>query len=233
MTLDEVRITGTKPMYAAEGDKKIYNVSEDPTVQNGSAQDALQNTPGVQVDGEGNITLNGKAVKVYINDKESHYTEEMLKQYIKTLTADQIFSLNYSNFTSRPNASNLSRYERYYIDSYSSGNPLIEPSYSHNLGVSYSKSFEKGHSLGVSGSYTWQINKISSLTMPVYNDFFGHYVSFSQPYNIGNSRDGNVYAYARLRFSALFSMSLSAGLNDNWYRVQVRPDEWVENAMTS
>ena len=92
-TLDEVSVTAAKPMYAADGEKKIYNVSEDPTIQNGTAQDALQNTPGVQVDGDGNITLNGKAVTVYINDRESHYTDDMLKQYIKTLTADQISSI--------------------------------------------------------------------------------------------------------------------------------------------
>ena len=89
-TLDEVSVTASKPMYAADGEKKLYNVSEDPTIQNGTAQDALQNAPGVLVDGDGNITLNGKAVSVYINDRESHYTGEMLKQYIKTLTAAQI-----------------------------------------------------------------------------------------------------------------------------------------------
>ena len=92
-TLDAVNITARKPIYSIDGEKKIYNVSEDPTIQNGTAQDALQSAPGVQVDGDGNITLNGKEVKVYINDRESHYTDDMLKQYIKTLTADQISSI--------------------------------------------------------------------------------------------------------------------------------------------
>ena len=46
-TLDEVSIVASKPMYAVDGEKSIYNVSEDPTIQNGTAQDALQNAPGV------------------------------------------------------------------------------------------------------------------------------------------------------------------------------------------
>ena len=99
-TLGEVQVVARKPMYAADGDKKIYNVSEDPTIQNGTAQDALKNTPGVEVDGDGNITLNGKAVAIYINDKKSHYSGEMLKQYIKTLTADQIASIEAIEFPS-------------------------------------------------------------------------------------------------------------------------------------
>lgn len=579
-TLDEVRIESKKPMYAADGDKKIYNVSEDPIIQNGTLQDALKNTPGVEVDGDGNITLNGKTVTVYINDRESHYTDDMLKQYIKTLTADQIssieaiefpsakyggggpvinirtqqklmknsylslggygstepefspfvsyayateklrlnaylryrgstwksqsegsgsmlneesltvrdyqykgsylsrshnpsmsfnfgydfdsmntlsayfgaypswhnnvsdgsqirqdsiglqmedysysrhsdsksnnlsayggldfehkfnndghqisfslsgsswpykssgtnwehyvaqpqmnydarsesyspdgyfdfgvnysypysekgelsagfdfsssfdksyylrdtlgadglyhcdvlrsdtsespsndanlylswrrkwgnftlrlggnasyensssrhlglpeydttvnyftitpnvllmyntesmhsFSLNYRMSTSHPSAGSLSHYESFSTDSYSSGNPLLEPSYSHTLGVSYSKSFEQGHSLGVNASYQWNVNEEDYLSIPVYHPFFGRYVSFSQPYNIGNSRDGNISAYARYRFSANCNVSLNGRLNDNWYRVQVRPGEWIEDAMTS
>lgn len=579
-TLDAIEITASKPMYAADGEKKIYNVSEDPTIQNGTAQDALQNTPGVQVDGDGNITLNGKAVTVYINDRESHYTDDMLKQYIKTLTADQIssieaieyppakyggggpvinihteqkvmrnsyfsfggsgssrpefspfasyayaneklrfnaymrygwnnweshsdgdgtmydqnldtvrsyssrsssssrshnlstsinlgydfdtmnslsvyasfapswssgdgdgriertdligtamedfsfsshsdsrsnylwgyygasfehkfnneghtisfdasgyfgggssnsnawehydaqpamsyderekgnyrygnldfginyslpysdngeisaglsyshgfspdetlrdtlgtdgifhtdylrsdstvspdnnaslylgwrrkwgnftlrlsgnldysndshrhlgspeydttvnhltfspgillmyntesmhsFSLNYSYSLSHPSAGNLSRYVSYGTDSYSSGNPALEPSYSHSLGLSYDKSFEQGHSIGINANYELEYNRISHLSWPAYSSFFGRYVPFSMPFNGGDSRDGNIYVYARWRHSALFSMTLSGGIGDNWYRTLVRPDEWFEDEMAS
>lgn len=579
-TLDAVEITAAKPMYAADGEKKIYNVSEDPTIQNGTAQDALQNTPGVQVDGDGNITLNGKAVTVYINDRESHYTDDMLKQYIKTLTADQIssieaieyppakyggggpvvnirtgqkvlrnsyfsfggsgssrpdfspfvsyayaneklrinaylryswgnwdsesggdgtmydqqmdtvrayssrstsssrdhhlspsislgydfdtmnslsvyasfspswshydhdgrvvrtdligtamqdysysshsdsrsnslwanfgasfehkfnneghqisfdlsgytgggssksnawehydaqpamsyderetsnyrygsidfginyslpysengefsaglsfshgfspdetlrdtlgtdgifhtdylrsdstespdnnaslylswrrkwgnftlrlggnlnysndnnrhlgspqydtsvnhftfspsillmyntesmhsFSLNYSTHMSHPSAGNLDRYVSYGTDSYSTGNPALEPSYSHSFGLSYDKSFEQGHSLGISANYELEYNRISHLSWPRHSGFFGRYVTFSQPMNGGDSRNGNIYAYARWRFSALFSMTLSGGVTDDWYRTLVRPGEWMEDEMAS
>ena len=581
-TLDEVSIVASKPMYAVDGEKSIYNVSEDPTIQNGTAQDALQNAPGVQVDGDGNITLNGKEVTVYINDRESHYTGEMLKQYIKTLTADQIssievmeyppakyggagpvinirteknnkrnsylsfgaygsskpevspflsyayaneklrfdayvrysrdhsesnsdgegtmlnadstevrnysyksssksqdhrvnlsfslgydfdtmntlsayfsaspswyngegngryvrsdligttmedfsytshsdynrnynwyygnisfehkfnnegheidfsvggygggtigpgksvnwqhydaqpqlnfdektwssytygslsvdanyslpysdkgefgaglsfemgpntdysrrdtlatdgeyhcdalrsdtsqspdygaslylswrrkfgnftlrlggnlnynysadyhlglpeydtavgnftfgpsvtlmyntktmhtFSLNYSTSASLPSASSLSRYVSYGIESYSTGNPDLESSYSHRIGASYNKYFESGHSLGISASFNAEVNKVSYISMPTYSSFFGRHVSFSMPYNAGDSRNGGISAYARLRPSAMLSITLSASVNDDWYRVMLHPGEWMEDEMAS
>lgn len=580
MTLDEVSIVAKKPLYSSDGDKKIYNVSEDPTIQNGSAQDALQNSPGVQVDGDGNITLNGKAVKVYINDKESHYEGEMLKQYIKTLTADQISSIeaieypsakyggggpvinirteqkllknsylsfggygstepsfspfvsyayanekmrfnayvrysgdhykdhsdgeskmfdengnmvressddnsgegrstntgvslsfgydfdtmntlsayfstspywgssendgrtvrrdllnglmqdysysyhsdsrgfsvwgygsadfehkfnneghkisfnlggnfgiwnssgthwdhydlqpqmsydqrtkshspnssidlgiNYSfpysekgelsaglnfshstahsyylrdtldlaglyhcdalrsdtsdsysndaslylswqrkwgNFTlrvggnlsyesgssahqeypqydtavhywevspnillmyntenghsidlsystslSQPSATDLSRYESYGIESYSTGNPSLEASRSHLLSLGYDKYFEAGHSLGLSGSFNAGTNAVANLSWPEYVPFFGRYVSYSKPFNGVNSRKASLYVYARYRFSANLSVTLSGGAEDDWYSTLVRPDERMEDEMAS
>ena len=90
MLLDVVKIVSEKPMYAVEGEKDLYNVSEDASIQTGNASDALQNAPGVEVDVEGNVTLNGSSVTVWINDRPSHLEGEALKQYIKTLPANSI-----------------------------------------------------------------------------------------------------------------------------------------------
>lgn len=579
-TLDAVNIVAKKPMYASDGEKRIYNVSEDPTIQNGTAQDALQNAPGVQVDGDGNITLNGKAVTVYINDRESHYEGEMLKQYIKTLTADQIssieaieypsakyggggpvinirteqnllrnsylsfggygstepafspfisyayankklrfdayvrfssdrdeshsdgdgrmydannnlmqsssykydskntsrniglnlsfgydfdtmntlsayfhtwpywssskgegryirfdsvngvmqdyshstysdnnrasafgygsmdfthkfdneghqisfslggnysfwgnkgtdwehydmqpqmsydertetsspsgsldlgvnysypysdkgeisagidyshrnfhsyelrdtlaadglyhcdilrsdsttgptnsvrlylswrrkwgnftvrigsslsythdnyrhlglpqydttssyfafspsillmyntesghsFTLNYSTDLSHPSSSSLCRYEEYGIESYSTGNPDLEPSRSHNLGFSYDKYFDAGHSIGINGSLQASTNEVTHLNWPEYVPFFGRYVSYGKPFNGNDNRKASVYVYARYRFSGNLSVTLSGGAEDDWYSTLVRPDEKFEDELAA
>ena len=90
-TLDEVVITAERPLYAIDGEKTLYNVKDDPSLQSGTASDALQNAPGVEVDAEGNITLHGtESVSIWINDRPSHLTAEGLKQYIKNLPADAI-----------------------------------------------------------------------------------------------------------------------------------------------
>ena len=65
-------------------------MSEDATIQTGNASDALQNAPGVEVDVEGNVTLNGATATVWINDRPSNLEGEALKQYIKTLPANSI-----------------------------------------------------------------------------------------------------------------------------------------------
>lgn len=90
-TLNEVVVTANRPLYAIDGEKTLYNVKDDPSLQSGTASDALQNAPGVEVDAEGNITLHGtESVSIWINDRPSHLTAEGLKQYIKNLPADAI-----------------------------------------------------------------------------------------------------------------------------------------------
>ena len=89
--LQEVEVTAVRPLFAVDGEKELYNVSEDPSVQTGTASDALQNAPGVEVDAEGNITLRGtQSVDVWINDRPSHLSGETLRQYIKNLPANAI-----------------------------------------------------------------------------------------------------------------------------------------------
>ena len=90
-TLSTVEITAEKPLYAMDGEKLIYNVSEDPSIQTGTTEDALQNAPGVEVDVEGNVTLRGvSSVEIWINDKPSKLTEENLKTYLQTLPANAL-----------------------------------------------------------------------------------------------------------------------------------------------
>ena len=90
-TLQEVQITAERPLYVMDGEKNMYNTKEDPSIQTGTASDALQNAPGVEVDAEGNITLRGVSnVEIWINDRPSHMNEEALKQYIKQLPANTI-----------------------------------------------------------------------------------------------------------------------------------------------
>ena len=89
--LSTVTVTAKKPLYAVDGEKQMYNVTEDPSVQTGTASDVLQNAPGVEVDADGNITLRGtSSVEIWINDRPSHMNEEALKQYIKQLPANAI-----------------------------------------------------------------------------------------------------------------------------------------------
>ena len=89
--LGEVTVAAERPIYAMDGEKLVYNVSEDPSIQTGTTEDALQNAPGVEVDVEGNITLRGvSSVEIWVNDKPSKLTEENLKTYLQTLPANAI-----------------------------------------------------------------------------------------------------------------------------------------------
>ena len=89
--LEGVAVVASKPVYMVDGEKTLYNVSEDPSVQTGTTSDALQNAPGVEVDVEGNITLRGvSSVEIWINDKPSRLNEEGLKTFIQQLPANAL-----------------------------------------------------------------------------------------------------------------------------------------------
>lgn len=91
ITLAEVKIVAEKPVFSMDGEKNIYNTGDDPSIQTGTASDALQNAPGIEIDADGNITLRGtQSVDVWINDRPSHMEGEALKQYIKMLPANSI-----------------------------------------------------------------------------------------------------------------------------------------------
>ena len=89
--LKAVTVKGQRPLYAQDGEKLIYNVADDPSIQTGTTNDALQNAPGVEVDVEGNVTLRGvSSVEIWINDKPSRLTAESLKNYIQQLPANTL-----------------------------------------------------------------------------------------------------------------------------------------------
>ncbi len=68
--LEEVAVTGEKPLYRFELDKKVYDVAEDVTARGGSLSDVLQNVPSVSVDVDGTVNLRGSSnVKFLINGK--------------------------------------------------------------------------------------------------------------------------------------------------------------------
>ena len=90
-TLQAVTIAAKRPVYTADGEKNIYNVADDPSVQSGTTEDALQNTPGVTVDVEGNLQLRGvSSIEIWIDDKPSKLSEENLKTWLQTLPASAI-----------------------------------------------------------------------------------------------------------------------------------------------
>ena len=89
--LQNITVATSKPIFMNDGEKILYNVSEDPSIQTGTTADALQNAPGVEVDIEGNITLRGvPSVEIWINGKPSRLNEENLKTYIQQLPANSL-----------------------------------------------------------------------------------------------------------------------------------------------
>ena len=143
------------------------------------------------------------------------------------------FSLGYTFHHNHPLAYKLSRYITYGTETVTTGNPLLQPEYVHNLDASWNKYFDKFGSVGVSGSFKADLDEISNIEDVRYVDLFGRNVAYTQPFNAGDSRRGDLSVNCMYRPTAFFNVRLSSGVTDSWYRVQVRPDKWVEDEMVS
>lgn len=70
--LDEVEVKSDKPMVEFKLDKKVINVDKNIVTSGGNATDILRNTPTVQVDMDGNVSLRGSTnVNILVDGKPS------------------------------------------------------------------------------------------------------------------------------------------------------------------
>lgn len=77
--LGEVEVKAKKPLIERQMDKLVLNVSASPLSAGSNGNDILRRAPGVRIDKDGNITVNGKSVEVYIDGKPSYLSGQQLK----------------------------------------------------------------------------------------------------------------------------------------------------------
>ncbi len=81
--LGEVEVSGRRPLVERQFDKLVLNVSNSPFAAGNNGKDILKKAPGVNVDKDGNVTVNGKTVAVYIDGRPSYLSGEQLKAMLE------------------------------------------------------------------------------------------------------------------------------------------------------
>lgn len=77
--LAEVEVKAKKPLIERQMDKLVLNVSASPLSAGSNGNDILRRAPGVRIDKDGNITVNGKSVEIYVDGKPSYLSGQQLK----------------------------------------------------------------------------------------------------------------------------------------------------------
>ena len=77
--LEEVEVKAKKPLIERQMDKLVVNVSSSPLAAGSNGNDILRRAPGVRIDKDGNITVNGKSVEIWIDGKPSYLSGQQLK----------------------------------------------------------------------------------------------------------------------------------------------------------
>lgn len=203
-TLDEVVIIEKRPLFSTEGEKTLYNVSEDPSVQTGTVSDALQNAPGVEVDVEGNISLRGvSSVEVWINGQPSNLNEENLKTYLQQMPAN---ALERIEVITNPSARYSSNSDGGII------NIVTNSNIKKNQFISFGARASSSPNVSPWASYVWANEKMSL------NVFVNGSYSKWENYNNGEStyfRDGIATSHTTYNEES-FSNNYGGGFNINF-----------------
>ena len=77
--LKELEVKAKKPLIERQMDKLVLNVSASPLAAGSNGNDILRRAPGVRIDKDGNITVNGKSVEIWVDGKPSYLSGQQLK----------------------------------------------------------------------------------------------------------------------------------------------------------
>lgn len=89
--LDDVVIEAQRPLIEVQPDKTVFNVEGSINAQGNTALELLRKSPGVIVDNNENLVLQGKSgVQVFIDGKLSPLSSDDLAIYLKNLQSDQV-----------------------------------------------------------------------------------------------------------------------------------------------
>ncbi|MBN9383333.1 MAG: TonB-dependent receptor [Chitinophagaceae bacterium] len=90
-SLQEVTVTGRMPPVERKRDRTVINVEASVTNTGATVLEVLERSPGVTVDRNGGITLNGKAnILVMIDDKLTYLSGEDLNNLLSSMSASQV-----------------------------------------------------------------------------------------------------------------------------------------------
>ena len=89
-SLSEVVITATRPLVISRPDRYIVNVSGNIQSAGRDALDILRNTPGLLVDQNGNVSMMGKSVRIWIDGRPSQMSGDQLRAFLNSMQGGEI-----------------------------------------------------------------------------------------------------------------------------------------------
>ncbi|GAB3810707.1 outer membrane beta-barrel family protein [Pontibacter rugosus] len=93
-TLKEVQVQAMRPTITTTPDKMVVSVDGTAMAAGNTAYEVLAKSPGIWIDQEGNIQLNGKAgVQVMLNGKRSYLSGKELQNLLQSMAAENIKDL--------------------------------------------------------------------------------------------------------------------------------------------
>ena len=160
--LEEVVIKGEKAMVEVHADKMVYNVSASVNASGNNALELLSKSPGVMVDMDKNIIVQGKSgVMIYINGRPSRISGSDLTNMLEGMRSDDIEAIEIiSNPSSKYDAEGTGGVINIVMKK------NLETGFNGNVIGSYARGVKSRSSLGTSLNYSsGKINLFSTINV--------------------------------------------------------------------
>lgn len=208
--LSEVVVKNKKPIVQVLADKTVFNVQNTLNATGITGFELLRKAPGVTIDNNDNIIVEGKSgVLIYIDGKQSYLTGSDLVNFLKTLQSNDIDSIE---IITQPS----SKYD-------AAGNAGIL-----NIKLKRNKKFGSNGSASTGlniGKYETSINSVSFNTRDKKSNIYGNYSN-----RFGNSYDFiNIY---REQSNTIFNSRSSTKNNTNANNIKLGYDYYANKKNT-
>jgi len=195
-----IQSSGKKPLIKIEGRKMIYNVENSITAQGSTALEALKKTPGIIVNQDNSITLNGASgALVMINGRQTYLQAEELAQLLKSMSASDLKSIE---IIKNPSAE---------YDAAGTGgiiNLVLKKSMAEGFNGSINNGLAYGSTIKQNTNLNLNFRQGKLNLFGSYNHNFGHY---AMDYDNDRTTNGKVYLNSSHDVDKKHSMGSTAG----------------------
>ncbi|RZK76774.1 MAG: hypothetical protein EOO92_14085, partial [Pedobacter sp.] len=197
-----IQSSGSKPLIKIEGRKMIYNVEKSIAAQGSNALEALKKTPGIIVNQDNTITLNGASTAlVTINGRPTYLQADELAQLLKSMSASDLKSIE---VIKNPSAE--------YDASGTGGivNLILQKSIAEGFNGNINNGIAYGISLKQNTNMNLNFRKGKVNAFGSYNHNFGHY---AMDYDNDRTTNGKTYLNANHDVDKKHSIGSTLGLD--------------------
>lgn len=139
--LEQVTVDGGRPLVEVKSDRVILNVEGNINAVGTDALELLRKSPGVTVDNENNLSLDGRAgVQVYVDGRPTYLSGTTLAAWLQTLPSSSVASVEIITHPS-------SKYEA------AGSGGIIDIRLKKNMAFGTNASVSAGYNIGIYGKY--------------------------------------------------------------------------------
>lgn len=195
-----IQTAADKPLIKIDGRKMIYNIEKSSTAQGMNVLDALKKTPGVIVNQDNSVTLNGaNGALVMINGRQTYLQAAELGQLLKSMSASDLKSIE---IIKNPSAE---------YDAEGTGgivNLVLKKSVAEGFNGSINNGIAYGITLKQNTNLNLNYRKGNLNLFGSYNHNFGHY---AMDYDNDRITNGKIYLNANHDVDKKHSMGSTIG----------------------